>query len=91
MARMKKNISVNLVELGGGLIIADQMLGPSGVKNLFAGDIGAVLTGTASRLRDKGTQEALIKTGVSVMIIKAAAASLGQRRVGKIGPLVMRV
>lgn len=91
MARMKKNISVNLVELGGGLIIADQMLGSAGVKNLFAGDIGAVLSGTASRLRDKGTQEALIKTGVSVMIIKAAAASLGQRRVGKIGPLIMRV
>jgi len=90
MAR-KKNISVNLVELGGGLIIADQMLGPTGVKNLFAGDLGALLSGTAVRLRDKGTQEALIKTGVSVMIIKAAAASLGQRRVGKIGPLIMRV
>lgn len=87
----EKTVSINLVELGGGLIIADQMLGPSGVKNLFAGDLGALLTGTASRLRDKGTQEALIKTGVSVMIIKAAAQSLGQRRVGKIGPLVMRV
>ena len=90
MAR-KKIVSVNLVELGGGLIIADQMLGASGVKSLFAGDIGAVLTGTAQRLRQKSTQEDLIKTGVGVMIIKAAAASLGQRRVGKIGPLVMRV
>ena len=90
MAR-KKIVSVNLVELGGGLIIADQMLGATGVKSLFAGDIGAVLTGTAARLRQKSTQEDLIKTGVGVMIIKAAAASLGQRRVGKIGPLVMRV
>jgi len=87
----KKIVSVNLVELGGGLIIADQMLGATGVKDLFKGDIGAVLTGTAARLRQKSTQEDLIKTGVGVMIIKAAAASLGQRRVGKIGPLVMRV
>lgn len=90
MAR-KKIVSVNLVELGGGLIIADQMLGATGVKSLFSGDIGAVLTGTARRLRQKTTQEDLIKTGVGVMIIKAAAQSLGQRRVGKIGPLVMRV
>ena len=87
----KKIVSVNLVELGGGLIIADQMLGTTGVKNLFAGDIGPVLTGTAQRLRDKSIQSDLIKTGVSVMIIKAAAQSLGQRRIGKIGPLVMRV
>ena len=50
-----------------------------------------MLTDTASRLRQKSTQEDLIKTGVGVMIIKAAAQSLGQRRVGKIGPLVMRV
>ena len=89
MAR-KKIVSVNLVELGGGLVIADQILGATGVKNLFAGDIGAVLTDTASRLRDKTTQNDLIKTGVGVMIIKAAAQSLGQRRVGKIGPLVLR-
>ncbi len=87
----KKIVSVNLVELGGGLVIADQILGPTGVKNLLSGDVGAVLTGTASRLRDKTTQNDLIKTGVGVMIIKAAAQSLGQRRIGKIGPLVMRV
>jgi len=87
----KKTISINLVELGGGLVIADQILGASGVKNLFAGNIGAVLTDTAARLRQKGTQEDLIKTGLGVVIIKAAAQSLGQRRVGKIGPLVMRV
>jgi len=87
----KKIVSVNLVELGGGLIIVDQMLGPTGVKNLFAGNLSAVLTDTAVRLRQKSTQEDLIKTGVGVMIIKAAAQSLGQRRIGKIGPLVMRV
>ena len=89
MAR-KKIVSVNLVELGGGLVIADQILGATGVKNLFAGDVGAVLSGTASRLRQKSTQHDLIKTGLGVMIIKAAAQSLGQRRVGKIGPLVLR-
>ena len=90
MAR-KKIVSVNLVELGGGLVIADQILGPTGVQSLLDGHIGAVLTNTASRLRDKTTQNDLIKTGVGVMIIKAAAQSLGQRRIGKIGPLVMRV
>lgn len=87
----KKTISINLVELGGGLVIADQILGAAGVTSLFKGDIAKVLSSTAMRLRQKSTQEDLIKTGLGVVIIKAAAQSLGQRRIGKIGPLVMRV
>ena len=88
--RRSKNINVNLVELGGGLVLTDQLLGAAGMKSLFAGDIKSAITGTAARLRTKALQEDLIKTGLGIMVIKAAAKSLGERRLGKLGPLILK-
>jgi len=91
MARRKKTISINLPELGGGLIIADALIGGAPLKSLQAGNISAALTGMAQRMKSKSIQSEVIRTGVGVILVKAVAASIGQRRVGKIGPLVMRI
>lgn len=90
VAKKSKNVNVNLVELGGGLVLADQILGAKGMSNLFAGDFRGAISTAASRFRAKSTQEDLIKTGLGIVVIKAAAKSLGQRRLGKIGPLVLK-
>ena len=89
--RKSKNVNVNLVELGGGLVLSDQILGAKGMSDLFAGNFRGALTNTAARMRSKTIQEDLIKTGLGIMVIKAAAKSLGQRRLGKLGPLVLKV
>jgi hypothetical protein len=87
----KKNVNINLVELGGGLVLSDQILGAKGMADLFGGNFRGAITNTAARMRSKSVQEDLIKTGLGIMVIKAAAKSLGQRRLGKLGPLVMKV
>jgi len=89
--RKSKNVNVNLVELGGGLVLSDQILGAKGMADLFGGNFRGALTNTAARMRSKSVQEDLIKTGLGIMVIKAAAKSLGQRRLGKLGPLVLKV
>ena len=89
--RKSKNVNVNLVELGGGLVLSDQILGAKGMADLFGGNFKGALTNTAQRMRSKSVQEDLIKTGLGIMVIKAAAKSLGQRRLGKLGPLVLKV
>lgn len=89
--RKSKNVNVNLVELGGGLVLSDQILGAKGMSDLFGGNFKGAITTTAQRMRSKTVQEDLIKTGLGIMVIKAAAKSLGQRRLGKLGPLVLKV
>ena len=89
--RRKKTVSINLPELGGGLIIADALIGGAPLASLQGGNISAALTGMAERMKSKTVQSAVLRTGVGVILIKAVAQSIGQRRVGKIGPLVMRI
>jgi hypothetical protein len=91
VVRKSKNVNVNLVELGGGLVLSDQILGQKGMADLFAGDFRGAITNAANRFRSKGVQEDLIKTGLGIVVIKAAAKSLGERRLGKVGPLVLKV
>jgi hypothetical protein len=88
--RKSKNLNVNVVELGGGLVLADQILGTKGMSDLFSGNFRGAVTTAAQRFRTKSTQEDLIKTGLGIVVIKAAAKSLGERRLGKIGPLVLK-
>ncbi len=89
--RKSKNVNVNLVELGGGLVLSDQILGQKGMADLFAGDFRGAIDNAATRFRTKAVQEDLIKTGLGIVVIKAAAKSLGERRLGKVGPLVLKV
>jgi hypothetical protein len=89
--RRKKSVSINLPELGGGLIIADALIGGAPLASLQAGNIAGALKGMATRMKSKTVQSEVIRTGVGVILVKAVAASIGQRRVGKIGPLVMRI
>jgi hypothetical protein len=91
MARRKKTVSINLPELGGGLIIADALIGGAPLASLQGGNISGALKGMADRMKSKSVQSEVIRTGVGVILVKAVAASIGQRRVGKIGPLVMRI
>ena len=88
--RRKKTISINLPELGGGLIIADALIGGAPLASLQGGNISAALQGMASRMKSKTVQSEVVRTGVGVILIKAVAQSIGQRRIGKIGPLVLR-
>ena len=88
--RRKKTVSINLPELGGGLIIADALIGGAPLAALQGGNISGALTGMAQRMKSKSVQSEVIRTGVGVILIKAVAQSIGQRRIGKIGPLVLR-
>jgi len=91
MARRKKTVSINLPELGGGLIIADALIGGAPLAALQGGNIAGALKGMADRMKSKNVMREVFKVGTGVILIKAVAASIGQRRVGKIGPLVMRI
>ena len=89
MARRKKNINVNLIDLGGGIILADQFLGPGAIDSIMAFRMPN-LTGLPARLRDPSTQGALIKTGVGIAVLKTALRGFA-RQVGAIGPIKLKV
>ena len=89
MARRKKNINVNLIDLGGGIVLADQFLGPAAPDSIMRFQM-PVLTGLPARLREPGTQGALIKTGVGIAVLKTALRGFA-KQVGAIGPIKLKV
>lgn len=89
MARRKKNININLVDLGGGIILADQFLGPGALDSIMRFQM-PVLTDLPARLRDPVTQGALIKTGVGIAVLKTALRGFA-KQVGAIGPVKLKV
>ena len=86
---MKKNINVNLLDLGGGLILADQFLGRAAFDDLLAFKVPQ-LKGLPAHLRERSTQEALIKTGIGIAVVKTLLKGF-TRQVGAIGPLKMKI
>jgi len=89
VARKKKIFNVNLLDLGGGIVLADQFLGPGAIDSIVALKMPN-LKGLPSRLRDPAVQSALVKTGVSIAILKTAFRGFA-RQVGAIGPLKMKI
>jgi len=89
VARKKKVFNVNLLDLGGGIVLADQFLGPGAIDSIVALKMPN-LKGLPSRLRDPAVQGALVKTGVSIAILKTAFRGFA-RQVGAIGPLKMKI
>ena len=90
-SRRKKNFNLNLVETAGGLILADQMLGPAGAGQIMKGDVAGALGTLAGRLRSKTVQEDLVKTGLGIVLVKSFAKSLHAGNIGSIGPLKFKV
>ena len=88
MAR-KKNININLLDLGGGLVLADQFLGPTALDSILRLQMPD-LSGLLARLRSPATQTALLKTGVSIVVLKTALKGFA-KQVGAIGPVKIRV
>ena len=88
MAR-KKNININLLDLGGGLVLADQFLGPTALDSILRLQMPD-LSGLATRLRSPATQGALLKTGISIVVLKTALKGFA-KQVGAIGPVKIRV
>jgi len=89
VARRKKNINVNLIDLGGGIVLADQFLGPGAIDSIMRFQMPN-LTGLPERLRDPVTQGALIKTGVGIAVLKTALRGFA-KQVGAIGPVKLKV
>jgi len=89
VARRKKNININLVDLGGGIILADQFLGPGAMDSIFQLKMPN-LQGLPTRLRSPETQSALIKTGVGIAVLKTALKGF-TRQVGALGPVKLKV
>jgi len=89
VARKKKVFNVNLLDLGGGIVLADQFLGPGAIDSIVALKMPN-LKGLPSRLRDPAVQGALVKTGVSIAILKTAFRGFA-RQVGAIGPLKLKI
>jgi len=89
VARKKKVFNVNLLDLGGGIVLADQFLGPGAIDSIVALKMPN-LKGLPARLRDPSVQGALVKTGVSIAILKTAFRGFA-RQVGAIGPLKMKI
>ena len=89
MARRKKNINVNLIDLGGGIVLAVQFLGPGAIDSIMRFQMPN-LTGLPARLRDPVTQGALIKTGVGIAVLKTALRGFA-KQVGAIGPVKLKV
>ena len=89
VTRRKKNFNINLIDLGGGLVLADQFLGSTAMDSIMKLQMPD-LKGLPGRLRDKTVQEDLVKTGLSIAIIKTAARGLA-RQVGAIGPVKLKI
>jgi len=89
VARRKKNLNINLIDLGGGIVLMDQFLGPQALNDILAFRMPN-LSGLPARLREPSTQGALIKTGVGIAILKTALKGF-TRQVGAIGPLKLKV
>lgn len=89
MARRKKNLNINLIDLGGGIVLLDQFLGPAALNDILAFKMPN-LSGLPARLREPSTQGALIKTGVGIAVLKTALKGF-TRQVGAIGPLKLKV
>jgi hypothetical protein len=89
VARRKKNLNINLIDLGGGIVLMDQFLGPEALNSILAFKMPN-LSGLPARLRDPSTQGALIKTGVGIAVLKTALKGF-TRQVGAIGPLKLKV
>jgi len=87
--RRKKNFNVNLLDLGGGIILADQFLGSQALNQIFKLQVPD-LKGLPARLRSKSVQQELLKTGVGIAIIKTAARGFA-RQVGAIGPVKLKI
>ena len=88
MAR-KKTFNINLLDLGGGIVLADQFLGTAALNQIFKLQVPN-LQGLPARLRSKSVQQELIKTGVGIAIIKTAARGFA-RQVGAIGPVKLKI
>jgi len=89
MARKSKNFNINLLDLGGGIVLADQFLGTAALNQIFKLQVPN-LAGLPARLRSKSVQQELIKTGVGIAIIKTAARGFA-RQVGAIGPVKLKI
>jgi len=90
MARRKsKNFNINLLDLGGGIVLADQFLGSQAFDQILALKVPD-LKGLPAHLRQRSTQEQLIKTGVGIAVLKTLARGFA-RQVGAIGPLKLKI
>jgi len=87
--RRKKSFNINLLDLGGGIVLADQFLGTAALNQIFKLQVPN-LQGLPARLRSKSVQQELIKTGVGIAIIKTAARGFA-RQVGAIGPVKLKI
>jgi len=85
----KKNININLLDLGGGLVLADQFLGPTALDSILRLQMPD-LSGLPARLRSSATQTALLKTGVSIVVLKTALKGFA-KQVGAIGPVKLKI
>jgi len=85
----KKNININLLDLGGGIVLADQFLGPGALDSILKLEMPN-LRGLPARLRSPATQTALLKTGLGIAIIKTAARGFA-KQVGAIGPIKLKI
>lgn len=87
--RRKKNFNINLLDLGGGIVLADQFLGSQAFDQVLALKVPD-LKGLPAHLRQRTTQEQLIKTGVGIAVLKTLAKGFA-RQVGAIGPLKLKI
>jgi len=87
--KRKKNFNINLLDLGGGIVLADQFLGRQAFDQVLALKVPD-LKGLPAHLRERTTQEALIKTGVGIAVLKTLAKGFA-RQVGAIGPLKLKI
>ena len=87
--RKSKNFNINLLDLGGGIVLADQFLGQNAFDQVLALKV-TDLKGLPAHLRQRSVQEQLIKTGVGIAILKTLAKGFS-RQVGAIGPLKLKI
>jgi len=87
--KKSKNFNINLLDLGGGIVLMDQFLGRQAFDQVLALKVPN-LKGLPAHLRERSTQESLIKTGVGIAVLKTLAKGFS-RQVGAIGPLKLKI
>ena len=98
-SKRSKKINVNLVDTATALLMGSAIIdsaeflgtGKNASPELRKGAFGFALKDITSNLKNRTTQQFLIKTGASALIAKGVAKALRVRKIAGIGPLNLNV
>ena len=97
--KRSKKLNINVVDTATALLMGNAIIdsadflgtGKNASPELRKGAFGFALKDITSNLKNRTTQQFLIKTGVSAIIAKGVAKALKVRKIAGLGPINLNV